>query len=182
MADPSQPNSADPNGVPRQVPTERVEPAKNNSGIIVGEVKETSTHTGQPDEYKTAFVKVYQDAGVIGVGMLTLLVLCVLMGFFNMRLLKMYTTLTESRDNLDKARTTALERLSLTMLTLQQNVTTELNGLKNEHVSQQDRLMSLMSDSERKLELLRREEQTLDKISERMLMLEHNVSRIADRG
>jgi hypothetical protein len=165
----------DPNGVPRPLPPERVDPAANNSGILIGEVKDPSpTVAGvqQPDNYKTAFVKVYQDAGVIGVAMLTLLGLCVLMGLFNVRLLKMYTSLTESRDRLDQARTIALEKMSLTVLTLQSTVTLELASLKQTIADQYSKLDRLSSESDKKLEILRREEVLMDKIADRLTQIE----------
>lgn len=180
--------TADPNGEPRPIPTERVEPAKNNSGILVGEVKEPSSHTGQPEEYKTAFVKVYQDAGVIGAAMLTLLALCLVMGFFNVRLLKMYTALTESRDKLDASRTNALERIAQTVLTFQLTITAEMNGLKNEHHEQHERFRQLsqdgtrlLADSERKLEYLRREELSLTSIKEQLTRIEGGLSRKSEK-
>jgi hypothetical protein len=126
----------------------------------------------QPDNYKTAFVKVYQDAGVIGVAMLTLLGLCVLMGLFNVRLLKMYTSLTESRDRLDQARTIALEKMSLTVLTLQSTVTLELASLKQTIADQYSKLDRLSSESDKKLEILRREEVLMDKIADRLTQIE----------
>lgn len=178
------PASADPNGEPRPISTDRVDPAKNNSGVIVGEVKQTSSSTGQPEEYKTAFVKVYQDAGVIGVAMLTLLALCLVMGFFNVRLLKMYTALTESRDKLDASRTQALERIAQTVLTFQLTITAEMNGLKNEHREQHEQFNALaqnatrlIADSERKLEYLRREEISISGIKEQLTRIEGGLSR-----
>ena len=133
--------------------------------------------TTESDQYKTAFVKVYQDAGVIGVSMLTLLVLCLLLGIFCLRLLKMYTTLTESRDNLDATRTAALERVAQTMLLLQHTFSTEITSLKQEHTEHYSKLDKLSSESERKLELLRREEIQLDRVLDRLTQIDNTIAR-----
>lgn len=62
--------------------------------------------------YQTEFIKVYQDAGVIGAAMITLLALCVLLGVFCLRLLKMYTLLTTSRDDLETKRGLFSEKIA----------------------------------------------------------------------
>lgn len=68
--------------------------------------------TTSSDPYKTEFVKVYQDAGVIGVAMLTLLVICTLLAILTFRLAKMYSSLVTARDSLDAARVTVIEKLT----------------------------------------------------------------------
>lgn len=109
----------------------RMEANKENSGVLVGETKTTSS-AGDVG-YKTEFVKVYQDAGVVGLTTLTLLVLCCLLGLFCTRLIKMYTALTESRDALEQARTTAIEKLTTSLLLLRTDTTAVVTELKREH-------------------------------------------------
>ena len=134
---------ADPSGQARQVEPGRVERAAANSGLIVGETKTTASTGDQT--YKTEFVKVYQDAGVVGVSMLTLLVLCVLLGLFCSRLIKMYTALTESRDNLETARTVAIEKLTTSMVLLRGETNAVVQELRREHESALGKMTELAS-------------------------------------
>jgi len=121
----------DPSGESRPLEDGRLQKAGENSGLIVGETK---THTGTGDDaYKTEFVKVYQDAGVVGVAMLTLLVLCLLLSLFCSRLIKMYVALTESRDNLESARSIAIEKLTTSLLMLRSETNSAVSELRREH-------------------------------------------------
>lgn len=138
---------ADPTGVPRTVAPGALERSRENSGVIVGESR-TSTSTGD-DTYKTEFVKVYQDAGVVGVAMLTLLVLCLLLGLFCSRLIKMYTALTESRDTLEAARTAAIEKLSTSLILLRSETSTVIAELRREHDTHAIQINSLISGVDR---------------------------------
>jgi hypothetical protein len=170
--------AGDLSGVPRPVDPARIEPARSNSGVMVGETTQTegqTTATTHDDQYKTAFIKVYQDAGVIGASMLTLLVLCVLLGWFSLRLLKMYTTLTESRDKLDAMRTAALERISQTMLTLQASLTTELAKNREDNGNVIVRLERISMEQERKLEILRRDEVILERLQTAVTRMEADI-------
>ncbi len=137
----------DPSGVPRALEPGRLERSGNNSGVVVGETKTTSS-TGS-DAYKTEFVKVYQDAGVVGAAMLTLLVLCVLLGLFCGRLIKMYTALTESRDSLETARTVAIEKLTTSMVLLRSETNTVVAELRREHESQTQSMAAMSAAMDR---------------------------------
>lgn len=75
-----------------------------------------TTATTASDPYKSEFVKVYQDAGVIGVAMLTLLAICVLLSILAFRLAKMYSTLISARDSLDAQRVAVIEKLTLAVV------------------------------------------------------------------
>lgn len=86
-----------------------------------------TTTTTQVDPYKTEFVKVYQDAGVIGVAMLTLLVICVLLAILTFRLAKMYSNLITARDSLDAARVTVIEKLTENIL----GIRTDIHGIRD---------------------------------------------------
>lgn len=110
--------------------------------MMVGEVQTDGTS-------QTAFIKIYQDAGVIGVAMITLLALCVLLGIFSFRLLKMYVALTESRDKLDTTRTLAVERVSASVLSLSSTVqiaTTEIRAEHTEHTSKLSEVASQIAN------------------------------------
>lgn len=114
----------DPSGVPRAVDADRMDKSQNNSGIVVGEESvAVKTTTGQTtDTTQTAFIKVYQDAGVIGVSMLTLLVLCILLGSFCLRLLKLYAAMSVAQDQISSSRTVAVEKLATATLLVQAEV------------------------------------------------------------
>jgi hypothetical protein len=152
------PSGADPSGQARQVEPGRVERAAANSGLIVGETKTTASTGDQT--YKTEFVKVYQDAGVVGMAMLTLLVLCVLLGLFCSRLIKMYTALTESRDNLETARTVAIEKLTTSMVLL-----------RREHESALAKMVELASGQ-------REQASALDRYAERAQRANDQLERV----
>lgn len=144
---PAQAQSGDPSGVPRTVAPGTSERNRENSGLVVGETKTVSS-TGD-DTYKTEFVKVYQDAGVVGAAMLTLLVLCLLLGMFCSRLIKMYTALTESRDTLETARTVAIEKLSTSLILLRSETSTVIAELRREHDSHALQISALISGVDR---------------------------------
>lgn len=137
----------------RPVSPDRQTKVGHDSGVLVGvgtddesslpTVPETSTaqpgtrddsptRSTSSDPYKTQFIKVYQDAGVVGLSMLTLIVLCVTLGWFCIRLLKMYVALTEGRDKLESARSVALERLTTTVLTNQSQGLKDIDDFKEE--------------------------------------------------
>lgn len=104
--------------------------------------------TAVPDSaYKTEFVKVYQDAGVVGVSMLTLLVLCLLLGLFCGRLIKMYITLTEQRDRIEAARTEAIEKLTANLLLLRSEMTTAVAEVRRENADLRASMAALQAAS-----------------------------------
>jgi hypothetical protein len=122
---------------------------KGKNAVVVGESKTTAS-TGD-SQYKTEFVKVYQDAGVIGVAMLTLLVLCLVMGWFSMRVLKMYTTMLDSRDKAESLRleffdklTTAVTQVSIDVASLKTQLSSDHAGQNRtvEAVAEQVRVLS----------------------------------------
>lgn len=84
--------------------------------------------TTQADPYKTEFVKVYQDAGVIGVAMLTLLVIAAILSILLFRLTRMYGNLVTARDQLDAARVTVIEKLTENII----GIRAESGTLRNE--------------------------------------------------
>jgi HAMP domain-containing protein len=104
----------------------------------------TTTST-QTDPYKTEFVKVYQDAGVIGVAMLTLLVICALLSILAFRLAKMYSTLVTSRDALDEKRLEVSEKLTAAVLEVKAEVglaEAAINQLRTEAENLQKQTMA----------------------------------------
>lgn len=127
----------------------------DGSGIVVGTTKTvdqriTPAGTTQDVSYQREFIKVYQDAGVVGLSFLTLLVLCVLLGLFTMRLLRMFQALTASRDALETARTTAIEKLTTSVLLLRQEFASGVSELRGEHAtmsSRLDRVCDRLSDA-----------------------------------
>lgn len=126
--------------------------ARESSGIVVGVTREPSpgTHTSTSDgSYKTEFVKVYQDAGVIGLSMLTLLVLCFLLGMFSLRLLRMYVSLTESRDKLETVRSAFFEKITERLLTLESKVEKVTTELRSDHIVQTGLLTTLVDGQNR---------------------------------
>lgn len=148
----------DPNGVPRPVDPERIDRARANSGIIVGEqaVPVKTTAGTEQDNYRTAFVKVYQDAGVIGVAMLTLLALCVLMAIFCNRVLRMYSAAVSEHNKLLISTAQATEKLANSYLLLNANVTalsTTVNNavaeIRREHDEEGDRTRDLIARMDR---------------------------------
>jgi len=144
-------NGGDPSGIPRPTTEDRVEKAGSNSGVIVGERVEhqpTTAGTVQPSP-QTAFIKVYQDAGVIGLVMLTMVAVCVLLCLFCMRLIKLYSALAESANKIETARTVAVEKLASALLVLDSRVTAVIAELRDEHRDHQDSLRSL----ERRVEM-----------------------------
>jgi hypothetical protein len=163
------PSGADPSGQARQVEPGRVERAAANSGLIVGETKTTASTGDQT--YKTEFVKVYQDAGVVGMAMLTLLVLCVLLGLFCSRLIKMYTALTESRDNLETARTVAIEKLTTSMVLLRGETNAVVQELRREHESALAKMVELASGQ-------REQASALDRYAERAQRANDQLERV----
>jgi len=122
--------------------------ARQESGIVQG-----LSETSETGSYQTEFVRVYQDAGVIGVSMLTLLALCLLLGLFSLRLLKMYVALTESRDKIDQARNEIALKVAESLLTLEHRVMARLNELtieiNAEHGTHREGLASLNTGQER---------------------------------
>lgn len=163
----------DPSGVARPVEAGRLERSANNSGVIVGESKTTTTtqpsatHAGtSEDAYKTEFVKVYQDAGVVGMSMLTLLVLCLLLGLFCSRLIKMYIALTASRDTLEAARTAAIEKLTTSLVLLRSETNTVVAELRREHDHHSERLTTLTNSTERYAEKAQRSYEMLERLYE----------------
>lgn len=127
----------------------------DDSGIVVGttrtvDQRTTPAGTTQDVSYQREFIKVYQDAGVVGLSFLTLLVLCVLLGLFTMRLLRMFQALTASRDALETARTTAIEKLTTSVLLLRQEFASGVSELRGEHAtmsSRLDRVCDRLSDA-----------------------------------
>lgn len=103
----------------------------------------TTTTAGTTDAYRTEFVKVYQDAGVVGVAMLTLLVLCLLLGLFCTRLIKMYTTLTSSRDAVETARGQAIEKLTMSVVLLRSESTAGLAEYRRHSAERGEQLKNL---------------------------------------
>jgi vacuolar-type H+-ATPase subunit I/STV1 len=132
---------ADPSGVNRPVSSNRVDAAKHNSGVVVGTEQNS----------QTAFIKVYQDAGVIGVAMITLLTLCLLLAVFCSRLIKMYSSLTESRDSLEQLRSQATEKLATAVLLLRTELNLAVVEIRREHLDSTVSLVSLRSDIARPL-------------------------------
>lgn len=137
---------------PSQAPTQAAPIVGTGSGVVV------KTSETQNDSYKTEFVKVYQDAGVIGASMLTLLVLCFLLGMFCLRLLKMYSTLTESRDKLENTRLQYSERLTESLLGLRadlQSVASELTRSNDAHTDRLEELRRTQNKMFERLDRLR---------------------------
>lgn len=132
----------------RPVPPDSPVAGREDSAVVQGLDKTTTSSTGK-DEYKTEFVKIYQDAGVIGASMLTLLVLCFLLGMFSLRLLKMYVVMTESRDKLDEARSSFSERLVERLFSLEAKVGTVLTELRSDHNAQTTQLNRLIEGQNR---------------------------------
>jgi len=127
--------NGDPSGVPRPVEPERIQNARANSGIIVGEQSQPVTTTAgtQQDQYKTAFIKVYQDAGVIGVAMLTMLALCVISILFSTRVLKMYSALVTANTALVSASADATLKIATAMTLLDATLKSSVNEFRREH-------------------------------------------------
>lgn len=113
-------------------------PAQPGTNAVV----ETNPEGGA---YKVEFVKVYQDAGVVGVSMLTLLVLCLLLGLFCGRLIKMYIALTESRDKVETARTEAIEKLAANVLLLRTEMTAAVAEIRRENADTNVKLSALQA-------------------------------------
>lgn len=164
-AAPAQSTGGDPSGQPRPVEPGRLEKSAENSGLVVGEKKTgTTTATTADDGYKTEFVKVYQDAGVVGVSMLTLLVLCLLLGLFCTRLLKMYISLTESRDTLEAARTQAIEKLTTAMVLLRSETNTVVAELRRDNDINAAKVGSLAEAAERHATAAQRAHTMLERV------------------
>jgi hypothetical protein len=131
----------------RPVDAAGLERAGNDSGIVIGETRtdgKTTATTGD-DQYKTEFVKVYQDAGVVGVSMLTLLVLCVLLGLFCSRLIKMYISLTNSRDAVESARSAAIEKLTMGVVLLRSETSAAIAEFRREGTETANKLTRIQS-------------------------------------
>lgn len=107
-----------------------------------GSPTSTTTSTSS-DEYKTQFVKVYQDAGVIGAAMLTLLVLCVIMGWFSLRLLRMYVALTEQRDKMEALRLEYFNKLTEAMTEVTAAIKQVMSDLRSDHNTQDNALSNI---------------------------------------
>ena len=118
-------SEGDESGALRPVDQDRLEKNEGNSGIVIGKetTKDTTTSGTTVDSTQTAFIKIYQDAGVIGVSMLTLLVLTVLMGMFSLRLLKLYTASGQAQENASAGRVVAVEKLATAVMLLKNEVT-----------------------------------------------------------
>lgn len=110
--------------------------------------KQTTASTQQPD-YKSEFIQTYQNAGVIGVSMLTLIALCLLLGMFALRLLKMYITLTETRDKQENARLAFFDKLTLSMLALQSDLKQVQTELKSDHQNQEKSISEVQKGVDR---------------------------------
>jgi len=108
----------------------------------------TTTTTGTADSYQTEFVRVYQDAGVVGVAMLTLLVLCLLLGMFCTRLIRMYTTLTSSRDAVEAARSQAIEKLTMSVVLMRSENTAGLAEYRRQGDERAEQIKSLVRSVE----------------------------------
>ena len=157
--------AGDPSGVARQVQPGRLEKAEQNSGLVVGQRADPTEDTKaltEDAQYKTEFVKIYQDAGVVGVSMLTLLVLCLLLGLFCSRLIKMYIALTESRDALETARTVAIEKLTTNMILLRNETATVVAELRREHTAHADKLQDLCEEQRQLVAQLQNLNRSLD--------------------
>jgi hypothetical protein len=119
-----------------------IEPAvKPSEAKPEGTKTTTTTTTTQPDQYKTEFVKTYQDAGVVGVGMLTLLVICVLLALLTFRVVKMYSNLVTARDALDASRVNVIEKLTENILGIRGEIATNaqaLNSVRSEILRNRD--------------------------------------------
>lgn len=105
---------------------------------MVGETLQPvqTTTTGTTEQSKTAFIKVYQDAGVIGVAMITMLALCVLMALFSSRLLKMYASLTTTQAELNKTYADAIDRITKAVLITDANIKSATAEIRREHDEQ----------------------------------------------
>ena len=128
---------------------------------MVGEVQANGSS-------QTAFIKVYQDAGVIGVAMLTLLTLCILLGILAYRTLKMYASTIEARDNLETARTLAIERVSNAVIALSGTVQSAIAEMREEHGKHMKKIDDVCAAAERNNEILRRVETEVDSVSREM--------------
>lgn len=133
---------------PDLTPVPEDAPVADSPSAVVQGVERTTSSTSA-DGYKTEFVKIYQDAGVIGASMLTLLVLCFLLGMFCLRLLKMYVSLTESRDKLDATRTEFSSRMVEEVIALKGAVGTVITELRADHTVQTGKLDNLLSCQDR---------------------------------
>lgn len=131
----------------RPIPTDAAVVGREESAVVQG-VRKTTASTGD-SSYKTEFVKVYQDAGVIGMSMLTLLALCFLLGMFSLRLLKMYVMMTESRDKLDEVRSTFSEKLVERLFSLEAKVSGVQTELRADHTEQTSKLDVIISGQNR---------------------------------
>lgn len=118
-------------GERRPVPDNPTAIGRGQSAVVIGETKTTSSTGDQ--QYKTEFVKVYQDAGVIGVAMLTLLVLCLLMGWFSIRVLRLYTSSLDSRDKAETLRLTFFDRLTNAVTVLSADMVETKTILRSDH-------------------------------------------------
>ena len=113
------------------------------TSTTTGPSKTTTTTTSDP--YKTEFVKVYQDAGVIGVAMLTLLVICVLLSVLTFRLAKMYSSLITARDSLDAQRVAVIEKLTLAVVEIKGSsdaVMREIQTNRNENNAHHNEILA----------------------------------------
>lgn len=100
------------------------------SAVVVGVEREplgAGKTTAQQDAYKTQFIKVYQDAGVIGTAMLTLLVIIVILGSLCTRILRMYRDLATNRDEAETRRLQYFDTLTQSV----KGVETAVGSLKN---------------------------------------------------
>lgn len=101
---------------PQTTTTEQGSVTSSGGDVTTSPRKTTTTTTTDP--YKTEFVKVYQDAGAIGVAMLSLLVISALLAILTFRVVKMYSSLVTARDSLDASRVTVIEKLTESILAI----------------------------------------------------------------
>lgn len=118
----------------------------DTSGIVQG------VAVNDNNNYQTEFVKVYQDAGVIGVAMLTLLALCVLLGLFSLRLLKMYVELTKARDALEDKRVLFSEKTIERLMSIDSGIRNQRDCL-NDMIEGQSEFRERISRIEMSLQI-----------------------------
>jgi uncharacterized protein HemX len=93
-----------------------------------------SKTTSTPD-FRADIVKTYQEAGQVGVLLLTIVLITITSGWVILRALKMYASLSEKQLQLSETRISAFEKMALSISELTRTVQSMETKVENLHQS-----------------------------------------------
>ena len=144
--------------IPRDDGTANRESSVDTQSVTTGTAPDgspTRTQTATTtDAYKTQFVKVYQDAGVIGASMLSMLVIIAILGALCVRILRMYRDMLTNRDAAETKRLEYFDKLTDSVTLVSTAITHLRSDLAIDKTERDNKIKNMQQGVDRVCKLL----------------------------